>query len=149
VGSGQLSVVAPDDANVAPPGTWMLFLVNDAGAPSVAKLVRLEVGVPPPIAPHITSTPPTTAIVNAPYSYLPVATGSAPMTWSLASAPSWLRVSPSTGALFGIPTSTGTVSVSLRATNSAGNETQTWDLPVTTSLTSVKTLVPLGAAGAR
>ena len=144
VGSGQLSVVAPADSNAAPPGTWMLFLVSDAGVPSVAKLVRLEVGVPPPIAPHITSTPPTTAIVAAPYSYLPVATGTTPMTWSLVSAPSWLRVSPSTGALFGVPTSIGTVSVSLRATNVVGNETQSWDLPVTTSLTGVKTLVPLG-----
>jgi hypothetical protein len=141
----RLSVTAPVDPNAAPPGTWMLFLVDDAGVPSVARIVRLEVAVPPPVPPHITSTPPATAFVNAPYSHLPVATGSPPLTWSLTAAPAWLRVSPSTGALFGVPTAAGTVTVSLRATNAGGNETQTWPLQVLTSITGVSTVVPLGA----
>jgi Galactose oxidase-like, Early set domain/Putative Ig domain/FlgD Ig-like domain len=144
VGSGHLDVVAPDDPFAAPPGTWMLFVVSGLGVPSVAALLRLEYGVPTPIPPHITTNPPANAIVAAPYSYLPEATGTTPMTWSLTSAPSWLHVSASTGALFGVPSSTGNVTVSLRATNAAGSETQTWTLPVVTTLTGVKTIVPLG-----
>jgi hypothetical protein len=38
--SGGLSVDAPADANLAPPGYYMLFLVNSTGVPSVAKIVQ-------------------------------------------------------------------------------------------------------------
>ncbi len=40
-----LIVEAPADANLAPPGYYMLFLISDDGAPSVAKYVQL---IPPP-----------------------------------------------------------------------------------------------------
>jgi len=39
--SGGLMVTAPADANLAPPGTYMLFLVNGNGVPAVAPSVRL------------------------------------------------------------------------------------------------------------
>jgi hypothetical protein len=39
--SGGLNVTAPIDANLAPPGYYMLFLVNSAGVPSVAPFVQL------------------------------------------------------------------------------------------------------------
>jgi hypothetical protein len=38
---GGLNVVAPSDANLAPPGHYMLFLLNGNGVPSVATMVRL------------------------------------------------------------------------------------------------------------
>jgi hypothetical protein len=38
--AGGISVQAPADANLAPPGYYMLFLVNSNGVPSVAKMVR-------------------------------------------------------------------------------------------------------------
>jgi Domain of unknown function (DUF1929)/Glyoxal oxidase N-terminus/Kelch motif len=37
--SGDLSVTAPPDGNHAPPGWYMLFLINSAGVPSVASWV--------------------------------------------------------------------------------------------------------------
>ena len=40
--AGGLNVVAPPDANLAPPGHYMLFVLNGNGAPSVARIVRLE-----------------------------------------------------------------------------------------------------------
>lgn len=40
-GNGTLSVTAPPNGNIAPPGYYMLFLVNSAGVPSVAKFVQL------------------------------------------------------------------------------------------------------------
>ena len=49
--AGSLSVQAPASGNLAPPGYYMLFLVNNAGVPSVAQFVRLpspsEDAIPP------------------------------------------------------------------------------------------------------
>jgi len=39
--SGSLDVTSPANANVAPPGYYMLFLVNSSGVPSVATMVKL------------------------------------------------------------------------------------------------------------
>jgi hypothetical protein len=39
-GSGSLSVVAPANANLAPPGNYMLFIVDTHGVPSVAAVVH-------------------------------------------------------------------------------------------------------------
>ena len=41
VAGGVLNVTAPPSGNVAPPGYYMLFIVNSAGVPSVASFVRL------------------------------------------------------------------------------------------------------------
>jgi hypothetical protein len=41
-GSGVLTVTAPKDSNIAPPGYYMLFLVNKSGVPSVAFITKLD-----------------------------------------------------------------------------------------------------------
>jgi alpha-D-ribose 1-methylphosphonate 5-phosphate C-P lyase len=41
-GTGGLTVSAPASGAVAPPGWYMLFLIDDAGVPSVAKWVRIS-----------------------------------------------------------------------------------------------------------
>ena len=38
---GNLSATAPTDRNIAPPGHYMLFILNAQGVPSVAKIVQL------------------------------------------------------------------------------------------------------------
>ena len=43
-GRGVLNAVAPGNANVAPPGIYMLFAINASGVPSVAKMVRVAKG---------------------------------------------------------------------------------------------------------
>jgi len=40
-GSGTLTVTAPPNGNIAPPGYYMLFLLNNAGVPSVASFVEV------------------------------------------------------------------------------------------------------------
>ena len=42
VGLGALEVTAPPDGNIAPPGYYMLFILNSAGVPSVASFVQLS-----------------------------------------------------------------------------------------------------------
>jgi hypothetical protein len=41
-GAGELSVTAPANANGAPPGHYMLTILNGTGVPSVAKIVRIQ-----------------------------------------------------------------------------------------------------------
>ena len=41
-GSGVLNVTGPPNGNIAPPGYYMLFLINKAGVPSVAKFVQVS-----------------------------------------------------------------------------------------------------------
>ena len=59
-GSGSLTVQAPSNANVAPPGYYMLFIVNGNGVPSVAEFVRFPAlweDTQPPTAPtNLTAT---------------------------------------------------------------------------------------------
>lgn len=42
LGSGKLQVNAPANGNLAPPGYYMLFLVNSSGVPSVAKWIQVR-----------------------------------------------------------------------------------------------------------
>lgn len=44
--AGGLSVSAPASANLAPPGHYMLFLLNNSGVPSVAQIVRVVGEIP-------------------------------------------------------------------------------------------------------
>ena len=52
--SGAVNAIAPANANVAPPGVYMLFVIGPDGVPSVARMVR------------VTAPPPTTTITSGP-----------------------------------------------------------------------------------
>jgi hypothetical protein len=56
VGAGVLTATAPPNGNIAPPGYYMLFILNSAGVPSVATFVQLTV---PPL-----NQTPTATITN-------------------------------------------------------------------------------------
>jgi Domain of unknown function (DUF1929)/Legume lectin domain/PKD domain/Glyoxal oxidase N-terminus len=55
-GSGVLTVTAPPSGNIAPPGYYMLFLINSTGVPSVAQMVQLSLAA--------TDKPPTGTITS-------------------------------------------------------------------------------------
>jgi hypothetical protein len=51
--NGAVEVIMPNSPNIAPPGFYMLFLLNEAGVPSVAKIINLGgqvAATPPPSA---------------------------------------------------------------------------------------------------
>src|SRR5437763_5990139 len=56
--SGSLTVQAPGSAALAPPGDYMLFIVNDKGVPSVASIVHMA---PTLAAPAVPAPPTATA----------------------------------------------------------------------------------------
>ena len=59
VGSGSLTVAGPPSSNIAPPGYYLLFLLNSAGVPSVARFVQVATG--PDFS--ITTAPPQRGIL--------------------------------------------------------------------------------------
>ena len=73
-GATSLTATAPANANVAPPGPYMLFLVDTNGVPSVAHMVTVQSGASPPT---VTLTQPANG-----------ATFAAPATVSLAASAS-------------------------------------------------------------
>ena len=66
-GAGKVTVTAPANANLAPPGDYMLFLVDTNGVPSVATFIRQNP------APASGDTTPPTVSVTAPASGATVA----------------------------------------------------------------------------
>ena len=69
-GSGQLTVQAPPNGNTAPPGYYMLFVLNGNGVPSVASFVRF----PAPYEDTQAPSAPTNVAATA-------AAGTAALTW--------------------------------------------------------------------
>jgi hypothetical protein len=47
-GNGVLTVTAPPNGNIAPPGYYMIFLLNAAGVPSVGTFVQISASAPAP-----------------------------------------------------------------------------------------------------
>jgi hypothetical protein len=70
-GSGVLNVTAPANANLAPPGYYMLFVVNGNGVPSVASFVRF----PAPYEDTVAPTAPTNLTATG-------ALGKATLSWT-------------------------------------------------------------------
>ena len=98
-----VDVIAPPSANVAPPGYYMLFLLDEAGVPSVASWIKIDpsapdqptLGPPPPAAPP----PPATSTVTG----SPTAR-SVPRSRTSAPPPTPARSTSSTARPAGSPT---------------------------------------------
>jgi hypothetical protein len=48
-GVTSLTATAPANANIAPPGYYMLFVIDANGVPSVARMVKVQGNSPPPV----------------------------------------------------------------------------------------------------
>jgi MYXO-CTERM domain-containing protein len=84
-----------------------------------------------PLAPTITSTPVTQAVVNSAYSYTVTATGLPAPTFSLTAPPSGMTIDKSTGAVTWTPASTGSFQVTVVASNGvAPNASQVFTIAV-------------------
>ena len=98
-----------------------------------------------PIAPIITSTPPT-AVVGQLYSYQAAATGTAPIAWSLISSPLGMNID-ATGLVTWTPAAAGSETVTVEASNTQGNDTQTYVIDVIESPTITSTPGTSGLVG--
>lgn len=92
---GSLSVQAPARFTDAPPGTYLLFVIDSAGVPSVGRIVRIEPGVVPNQAPTVSAGPdlainlPGSALLTgaAKDDGLPNPPGALTRSWSKVSGP--------------------------------------------------------------
>ena len=81
---------------------------------------------PAPVPPTITTTTLPGGTVGVAYNQTLTATGDAPITWAVTtgSLPAGLSLNADTGAITGTPTSAGSVTFTVTATNDAGSATQ-------------------------
>jgi LPXTG-motif cell wall-anchored protein len=103
-----------------------------------------------PVAPTITSGSPPNPHVGVAYSFTVTATGNPDPTFSISSGalPPGLTLDPATGVISGTPTSTGSSTFTVTATNGVGTDaTATYTLTGTLAATGVDT-APLGIVGA-
>jgi YVTN family beta-propeller protein len=119
--NGQLSVQIPGRASDVPPGMWMMFVIDDAGVPSVAKMVRvnvaaaLDTAVVPSIASPGNQSGTVGAAANVPLSATDP--NSDPLAYSASGLPPGLSINTSNGLISGTPTTAGTYSVTVAVTD--------------------------------
>ena len=123
-GSGLLNVTAPPNGNIAPPGYYMLFILNSSGVPSVAQFVQLTPapGDQPPTG-TITS-PASDVTITADQSVFFAGSGSDPDGTVTAYSWSFPGGNPSTSSLATpgnvIYNTPGTFAATLTVTDNAG-----------------------------
>jgi CSLREA domain-containing protein len=120
-GDGQTGTGATPSHTYAAAGAYLATVTASNSAGSRAASVAVVVD---PV--RITSAPPPSATYGAAYSHTFAAGGPAPITWGLASGtlPPGLTLDLATGALSGTPTTPGSYTFTVRASNTAGAATQ-------------------------
>jgi hypothetical protein len=142
-GSSSVTVSAPVNAKIAPPGYYMIHVLNSAGVPSIAKVIKIPgTASPPPgdtTAPTVDVTSPADgATISGPSSGVTVAvTGTASdesggsgiqkVEVKVGSNPFKLATATGTGGSWStwsasdVVTSSGSTTILARATDNAGN----------------------------
>ena len=115
-GSGVLNVTAPPNGNTAPPGYYLLFLLNAAGVPSVGAFVQVSAAAQQDFS--LSANPATqTVVAGMSTTYTvnvsPAAGFSGSVTMSVSGLPAGTTASFSPQAVSGAGSSTLTVSTSL------------------------------------
>ena len=111
----RLEVQAPTRATDAPPGLYMLFVLDAAGTPSVAKIVRVNVAAAPNPATVPTLANPGDQITTLGNSASLVLNGSDPngdaLVYTAAGLPPGVSINSATGQLLGTPSAAGSYNV--------------------------------------
>jgi hypothetical protein len=97
----------------------------------------------PDLAPTITSSAPTAAVVNSPYAYQVLSTANPQPIYSLTAPPAGMTINPNTGLISWTPSyaTEGIESVTVVASSSVGSATQTYSIRVAPA-------IPTGLSGA-
>jgi PKD repeat protein len=126
--------------------TSVLLGATNASGTGTATLT-ITVAAAATSAPVITSATTAPATVSTPFSYVIAATGSA-ASYSASPLPAGLNIATATGTISGTPTSAGTTSVLLGATNASGTGTATLTITVAAAATSAPVITSATTAPA-
>ncbi len=98
-------------ASDVPPGMWMMFVIDDAGVPSEAKMVRVNVAptLNTSVVPVLTSPGNQTSVVGTGVDLPLTATdpNGDPLRWSASGLPPGLGIDPTSGRISGTPSAAG------------------------------------------
>jgi len=126
--AGQYQLTVSNNPNVLTPGYWMLFAVNSAGVPSVAKVIQVvSSGAPTVVNPGAQST-----LLNAAVN-LPISAGDPNgdlLSYTATGLPTGLVINSSTGLIAGTATAAGTYQVTVSANDGANTTSATFDWAV-------------------
>ncbi len=129
---GGIAIQAPTRAADAPPGYYLLFLINSSGTPSIAKIVKVGVAANPnpAITPNLVNPGNQTGQAGTLASLQLSATdpNGDSLTYGASGLPPGLSISPATGAISGTPTAAGTFNVVASASDGVNSDSEnfTW-----------------------
>jgi hypothetical protein len=103
---------------------------NDAGGNPLATTYVSQEFTQPDLAPTVTSTAVTKGVLNGAYAYQVTSTGNPQPTYSLTTAPAGMTIDPNTGLINWTPTALGAYSVTVEASSSVGQSSQTFSVNI-------------------
>jgi YVTN family beta-propeller protein len=140
----ELSVQAPTRAADAPPGFYMVFVLNSAGVPSVAKMVRMNVAATPNplITPTLVNPGNQASVVGTSVNLQLQASdpNGDVLRYGATGLPPGLSLNAGTGAISGRPTSTGSFNVAVTASDGVNTASAGFTWTVTGAPALVVTL---------
>jgi YVTN family beta-propeller protein len=126
----RLTVSAPARASDAPPGFYLLFVINASGTPSTGHIARIGVAATPDpaTAPDIEDPGSQSGELNLEAQLQLAATdpNGDTLDYAASGLPSGLAIDSSTGLIYGTPTSVGTFNVVVTVSDGANSDSATF-----------------------
>jgi YVTN family beta-propeller protein len=145
----DLTVQAPTRAGDAPPGYYMVFVLDTAGVPSVARMVSMNVAATPnpAITPALANPGDRSTVVGTTVSLQLNATdpNGDVLGYGATGLPPGLSPNGTTGLISGAPTTTGTYNVVVAASDGVNSATASFTWTITGAPT-LSVSVPLAPA---
>jgi len=122
----RLMVQAPTHAADAPPGFYMLFVLDNAGTPSVARIVKINVAssLNPAVTPVLSNPGNQSGLVGTAVSLQLSATdpNGDTLGYGASGLPVGLSIDPATGLISGTPTAPGVYNVVVAASDGVNSD---------------------------
>ena len=149
-GSDTLTVQAPARSGEATPGYYMLFVFDNAGVPSEARILRLGIASNPNpgTVPTLGNPGGRSAAVGTAQSLQLTATdpNGDTLRYSATGLPSGLSLNASTGLITGLPTTAGTFNVVAAASDGVNNTSASFIWTITAPVPLTLTQAPTPSA---